>query len=466
MKIKFLRDWTNPADQKSYKAGPDVVEIEDLKAKTLIEIGAAEEIATAGTVAEELAKALGGIETAVAAAVASGLAQAATFEHKGKRLVVTGGAPAEDNDPMNGFHDDAEFYLAVKAGSAQGAHADPRLPKIAEVYKRLLLDRYPQIAQSSEAMGKVAAVGTGAEGGFLVPEETSSRILARATARLNIMGLCDRIVLSGYSVRMAGQSDADRSVAATRYGGIIVYNVAEAGSITASDLKFREVSLQVHKKAAMCVATDEMLSVVANFGDRMTNGMGDAIGDEYVEDIMFGSGAGVCLGAFTSPACLSIAAETDQEADTLLPRNITKMLGGLAEGAQSPQWYYNPECLTQLCFLTLVAGTSGYPVFLPTGGLTGQPNQTIMGHPATKTDHCLALGDAGDICLADWSQYMLAMRGGVKTDMSIHLYFDTDRTAFRATFEVDGKPSWETTQKPRKGAAATRTAPFVKLAAR
>ena len=470
IKVKLLKDWTNPADGKEYKVedGKDIVlDLDPAVAKTLFGLGIAEEVATQKTAVEEIDAALDGIEERVTDAVLAGVQKAAkALPGKAAAAIATGGGDRSDEDPMGGFKCDDEFFLAVHRSAAPGAVADERLAKIATVHKRKMLDRYPQIGESAEARAKVAAVGTGEAGGFLIPEETSNRIFSRMQMRLGgLMGQCDNITLTGFSVRMAAVSDASRYASSTRYGGIVVYNVAEAGSITESDLKFREIQLQVHKKACLAGVTDEMLSVVANFGSRLTTQMGDAIGDEVIEDMLFGSGAGVCLGMLhaNNKARLSIAKEDDQEADTIVAENIINMEAALyGEG----EFFYNPECHTQLSLLTLTVGTSGIPLMLSAGGFSNAPYTTIRGRRATKTDHCEALGDVGDFALINPTQYMLATRGGVETEISIHLWFDYAKTAFRATFEIDGKPAWETTQRPRKGAAATRISPFVVIAER
>jgi HK97 family phage major capsid protein len=130
------------------------------------------------------------------------------------------------------------------------------------------------------------------------------------------------------------------------------------------------------------------------------------------------------------------------------------------------QWYFNGECWPQLATLYIEVGVAGYPVLMPAGGFTGSPTNTIFGRPALSTDHCPALGDAGDILFADWSQYLLAMKGTTETAMSIHLRFDYAETAFRSIFRVDGRPAWDSNLKPRKGASTRRVSPFVKLAER
>jgi HK97 family phage major capsid protein len=84
-----------------------------------------------------------------------------------------------------------------------------------------------------------------------------------------------------------------------------------------------------------------------------------------------------------------------------------------------------------------------FPVFLPGNNVFGRPTDTILGMPAFESEHCEALGTKGDIYLVDWSEYLTIQKGANFAE-SMHLYFDTDRTAFRITLRVDGQPWWET----------------------
>jgi HK97 family phage major capsid protein len=219
-----------------------------------------------------------------------------------------------------------------------------------------------------------------------------------------------------------------------------------------------------HEKAALTAATDAMLQTIVNYGDRLNEQMGAAFADELVEWILFG-GSGF-VGAANAPCTLEIAKEADQEADSLVVRNIIKMEAFCDEAGGPGIFFYTPEAHTQLSLLTITVGTSGIPVMLPAGGLSAVPYQTIRGRRAIKSDHCEALGDAGDIILVNLSQYWLATSGDAKREASIHLYFDQAKTAFRGLLYACGQPYWEKTRRPRKGATDTRISPFVKVAAR
>ena len=354
---------------------------------------------------------------------------------------------AED-DPTGGFASANDLFNSIRGSSRPGSPIDERFLRV------------------SAAHGANTAFGD--EGGFLIPPDWSNRMFSRAVDALPLLGKCDKVVMAGNTLEITGTVDHDRSGTTYRYGGVVVYWVGEGTQISRSQLKFQKRRLTLHKLAALCTATSEELSEVnINFGERLLTKMSEAISEELVEAIMFGTGVGKPMGAFTSDACVSQAIETGQAADTIVTENIIKMNSVIWSPSRGRgEWYYNGECIPQLETMTLAAGTAGVPAYWPAGGLTGATPASIKGRPAYETEHCLALGDCGDIVFGDFSQYVLGMKGSVETAMSIHLYFDYDETAFRATFLVDGKPLWETTLKPRKGAAARRVSPFVTLAAR
>ena len=309
---------------------------------------------------------------------------------------------------------------------------------------------------------------SGSEGGFLIPPEYSNRLIERANSAAPILEQCDRLTLSGNTVKINGMIDNDKSSSTYRYGGVIPYWVGEGNQITRSSLKFRQLTLSLNKLAALSYVTEEEMEDVSNFGTRLLDKQGMAMAGEMVEAVMFGTGVSKPLGAFTGTSpCVQVAKETDQAADTIVAENIIKMNSVIADGSYGKgNWYYNGECLPQLELMSIAVGTGGIPVYMPAGGLASKEHGSLKGRPAYVTDHCEALGDAGDIVFADWSQYILATKGTTKTAMSIHLRFDYDEVAFKSTFRVDGRPAWDTNLKPRKGDSDRRVSPFVKLAAR
>jgi len=86
-----------------------------------------------------------------------------------------------------------------------------------------------------------------------------------------------------------------------------------------------------------------------------------------------------------------------------------------------------------------------------------------MGRPVIPHESMETLGDKGDVLLADMSSYMAIRRsGGIRADVSMHLWFDYDMAAFRFTFRVGGQPWWSAPITPRSGSSNTLS-PFVTL---
>jgi HK97 family phage major capsid protein len=358
-------------------------------------------------------------------------------------------------DPKFGFRNMSEFAMAVKE-AALFAHG-----KSQSVHPRLA-----EIGKMQAAYGN--SLDSGAQGGFLVPPEFSNKMYERIVQILPIMEQADKLTLSGRSVEVLGIADYDKSDSSQRHGGIIVYWVEDGNQVTKSNLNFEKIRLDLHQLAALSFVTDTMLREVVNFPERLVQTFANALADEIAEVLMFGNGAGKPQGSFVSPARVSVAKETSQTAATINFTNIIKMFQSRWQSTQKYFWYYTPEALIQLVntSISLGGGAVTFPVYLPAGGMAGQPYNTLWGRPAIETDHCAAVGTEGDIVLADYSEYLVATGGAPELAESIHLRFDYFETAFRIDTSIDGRFPWKSNVKPRKGSTNFRVSPFVTLASR
>jgi len=344
-----------------------------------------------------------------------------------------------------GFKSYNEFASVVRGMVLKGG-MDDRFDKMATIY------------------GANTIVGE--DGGFLIPPNFSNRMYERMMTEIPILADCDKIVLTnGNEITITGVQDHDRNSSTYRYGGIVVYRVAEGDALTLSQLKWRKVKIGLDKVGALCAATNEELADVPGYGDRLLNKMADAVGDFMVEDVMWGNGAGQPLGAWASNACISVAKETGQLADSIDLQNVYKMGDNLWEKSEAKaKFYYNRECRTPLRGLKETVGTGGELVKLFERGApgSGSPDR-LDGYPAYSTEHCEALGDSGDLVLGDMTQYALATKGTPQMAQSMHLYFTSMQQAFRVDFRYGGKPLWDKSLRPRKGASTKRVSPWVKL---
>lgn len=128
-------------------------------------------------------------------------------------------------------------------------------------------------------------------------------------------------------------------------------------------------------------------------------------------------------------------------------------------------WLINQDIEPQLFTMSFEGTSSSVPAYLPANGLSGSPYGTLMGRPVIPTQACETLGDKGDIILADFTQYLSAIKtGGVRAEVSIHLWFDYDVTAYRFIMRIAGQPWWTSAISPRDG--SNTLSPFVTLAER
>jgi HK97 family phage major capsid protein len=165
-----------------------------------------------------------------------------------------------------------------------------------------------------------------------------------------------------------------------------------------------------------------------------------------------------------SGALVTVDAEAGQLADTVVTENIFNMWARMHPRSKGNSvWYINTDVTPQLYALQLSVGTGGMPMYMAPGSLPNSPAGALLGRPVVETEFNSTLGDAGDIVLADMSQYALIDKD-VQAASSIHVQFLTDQVAFRFVYRVDGQPKMAAPLTPYKGGGTL--SPFVTLEAR
>lgn len=90
----------------------------------------------------------------------------------------------------------------------------------------------------------------------------------------------------------------------------------------------------------------------------------------------------------------------------------------------------------------------------------------MLGYPVVFIEQAETLGDAGDIWLADLSQYICVDYGSINEASSIHFKFDYDQSTFRFVYYFDGQPRMVSAITPFKGTSSHTVSPFVYIQAR
>ena len=306
------------------------------------------------------------------------------------------------------------------------------------------------------------------DGGFLVQQDFSNELLQDVFETGILASRCRRTTISGNanSTKMNGIDETSR--VSNRSGGIVSYWEDEADEKTASKPKFRKIELNLKKLTGLCYATDENLDDAPQLEGIIKEGFNSEFGFKIDDAVFQGTGAGQPLGFMNGGCLVSVAKETGQAADTVVAENIVKMYSRRFAGQTGNyDWLYNQTIEPQLFTMSLAVGTGGIPVYMPPGGLSDAPHGRLMGLPAIAIEQAAALGTVGDISLVNLQNgYILAEKGGVKSDMSIHVRFIYDESVFRFVLRIDGQPVRASALTPYKGGAGATQSHFIALATR
>jgi len=311
--------------------------------------------------------------------------------------------------------------------------------------------------------------GVGADGGFLVQTDFATDLLEL----IHETGIIFSMIPANRRFTASGNANAREFPAidetsradGSRMGGVRAYWTGEAQAITASRPKFRKVRLELDKISALTYHTIEEAEDTPGLAEMIRGFHTNEIGFKLDDAVVRGSGAGEPLGFLNAEALITVDAEAGQAADTVNYDNVRKMWARVsATNRRTGFWGYNQALEPQLATLYLAIGTSGVPVWMPAGGISGQPYATLFGRPAFPVEQASAPGDVGDFFYADPAAFLALTKGGARQSVSEHVAFTSDEVAVKTGYRVDFRPAWTSALSPYKG--TDTISPFVVLAAR
>jgi len=322
------------------------------------------------------------------------------------------------------------------------------------------------IARLMEVKATGLSEGIAADGGFLVQTDFSTELLKKVHDTGVLAARCRRIPISSNSNALKIPYIAETSRAdGSRWGGVLAYWLNEAGSKTPSDPEFGRLELSLKKLIGLCYATDELLQDAAALESIISQAFSEEFGFKIDDAIVNGTGAGQPLGILNAACLVTVAKEVGQPNTTIVYDNVLKMWSRMwAKSRANAVWLINQDIEPQLNKMNMAVGTGGVPVWLPAGGASANPYSILFGRPVIPIEQCQTLGTKGDIYLADFSQYIVAEKGGMQAASSIHVKFTYDETCFRFVYRVDGRPWWAAALTPFKG--TNTQSPFITLAGR
>lgn len=332
-------------------------------------------------------------------------------------LSLTGGLPVGTSKSTFGFRSLGEWSMSARRTSF--GKPDPRILNAPTTF---------------------GSEGVSEDGGFAVPPDFRQNIMKQILSEESILSMCDQQTTSSNSISLP----LDTTTPWQTSGGVVPQWVGEGGTIAQSKPKLGALETKLHKLAALVPITEELMQDVSSLTSWLTSKVPEKF-TSFINDVIInGDGVAKPLGMMNSACKVTVAAEASQGANTVVAKNVMNMwaraYGPLRRNAV---WFINQDVEPQLQALVMPGTSPNFPAYLPPGGLSVAPYATLLGRPVIPIESCAALGTEGDIILAIPNQYLVALKGGgIKTDVSMHLYFDTDHTAFKFVMRIGGQSYW------------------------
>ncbi len=300
----------------------------------------------------------------------------------------------------------------------------------------------PRIVNAPSTYGSEAQ---SADGGFAVPPDFRATIMKQIEGEESLFSRTDQQVTQGNSLVLPLDSTTPWATSGGVQGGWS----GEGQGITLSKPALGQLETKANKLTALVALTDELLEDVP----AMTRWLQTKVPEKFTSllntAIVTGTGVGQPQGLLNANCKVTAAAVSGQGAATVIGKNLSAMWARMyAPLRRNAIWLINQDLEPQL--QNIVAPGATFPAYMPPGGYSQSPYSTIFNRPVISLEACSALGTEGDIILFDPTQYLTVVKsGGMRSDVSIHLFFDTDHTAFRFVMRVGGQSYWP--------AAAART---------
>lgn len=289
--------------------------------------------------------------------------------------------------------------------------------------------------------------GSNSAGGFMVPVEFAAELLDAPVEAEIVRPRADTRTMRYESLTINGLKNVDNTDGVV-FGGFAAVWTEEHGQMTPQTAQTRRLTLRRKKLSVYAECSNELLDD-SDFQLQMVPAMRAAVSDARDYVYLRGNGVGQPRGILNDPALVVVAKESAQAADTISYPNLAKMYGRMHPACiGNSVWVVNPTCIPQLLQLVQVIGTGGEskPVLNESNG-----TMSMLGRPILLTSKLPVLGDQGDILLVDLSQYIIGESPEIRVAISSEVKFQTDETAFKATYRADGQGKWEGSFQPRNG---------------
>lgn len=289
---------------------------------------------------------------------------------------------------------------------------------------------------------RTMTAGSGVGGGYLVPQRYAADIIDDALSmevvrpRATVIPMRD----GGSSLKIPVFDNEDTSSAL--FGGLSMAWTGEGVTLGTQTPGLRELELTPNKGGFIVKVSNEALrdaTLGGGLDRQLQRIMARTIARGLESAFISGNGVNKPYGGRDHVSSITT---TRAGAGAIAYADLTSLYSDMApEFVADAVWMVSPSAVPQLMS---VVDSNNNLVWLPgtAGSISQGVPQQLFGRPVLISPHCASLGSRGDLMFVSWSQYIIAMSLDIAVQVSEHIYFTSDATAFRVLVRVDGQPAY------------------------
>ncbi len=294
----------------------------------------------------------------------------------------------------------------------------------------------------------------GPSGGFMIPEKFRGEKIFEMPANQAIFRP-RAMVMGGTEEGTQVYPMFDQTGSRNPTGGVAITWHGEGGTLTQTDMKFREFKMTPHELGAYVIVTEKLLRNWAAMETWIRGQFIKAIVGEEENKFLNGQGVNTPKGILQQDGKIEISRGTT---GAILWADIKNVDGRVSENMGV--YCASPSIKPQLMSLK---DDSSAMIWHPSARV-GEPD-SLMGRELVWSERMPSLGQTGDLCLLNLNYYMI--QDGMAAPAiakSEHVYFTSNKIVIRVGWSVDGN-SWVKEPRLLEGnTASTYTiSPFVIL---
>jgi len=284
------------------------------------------------------------------------------------------------------------------------------------------------------AASKALQVGTGSEGGYLVPDDFVNRITEKRDNASFVRAM-------GVQVIQTSRDAIDVPAESTSLTAFT--RTAEEGTYTTNDPAFAQNNIVVHKFTKVTKISEELLADDAsNLEEFYARAVGRAMAQTEAYYVAIGSGSNQHEGIFTGGDTDAYSFTTDATGIVIPPGELYGMLMTLKSGYQAnAAWLMDNATWAYILTMRDTNSWAWGGADMATVNVMGGPQVgTLYGKPVfVQDDIPVRAVDVCCIMVGDPDYYALVERQGLQISRNPYLYQATGQVGFFNTFRQGGK---------------------------